>query len=110
MSLTSVNFFAATNRISSGPIDHTRGRASIVDGCIVYSPNCGRIVKMPPMSADVDFLLDTSQGIECLHQPLWWSQETFFLAFLPIEPEFTGVPFEEFNDHELHKYSTGYFV
>ncbi len=109
MSVTSANF-AATNRISSGPIDHTRGRASIVDGCIVYSPNCGRTVKMPPMLPDIEFLLNTGQRIECLHRPLWWSQETTFLAFLPIDPEFTGVPFEEFNDPELHKDSTGYFM
>ena len=101
---------SATNRISSDPIDHTCGRASIVDGCIVYSPNCGRIVKMPPMFPNIDLLLNTGQPIDCLHQPLWWSKETAFLAFLPIDPEFAGVPFEDFNHPELQKFPTEYFM
>jgi len=66
----SASFFSATNRISSDPIDHTRGRASIVDGCIVYSPNCGRTVKMPPLFPDIELLLNTGQPIDCLHQPV----------------------------------------
>jgi hypothetical protein len=110
LSHSSTTFFSATNRISSSPIDHTRGRASIVDGCIVYSPNCGRTVKMPPMFPDIDPLLNTRQPINCLHQPLWWSQETAFLAFLAINFDLAGVPFEDFNNPELQKSPTGYFM
>jgi hypothetical protein len=103
MSVSSTEFFSATNRISPSPIDHTRGRASMVDGSIIYSPNCGRTVKMPPMLPDINIELMLNTGriaethVDNLHQPLWWSQETAFLAFLPINPEFAGVPFAEFN-------------
>ena len=104
-------FFSATSRISSGPIDHSRGRASVVDGSIIYSPNCGRTVKMPPlMFPDIEFLLNTGQHVDTLHQPFWWSQETAFLAFLPINPDFAGVPFEDFNNTELQRGPTGYFM
>src|SRR6266545_7567375 len=107
---SSAKFFSATNRISSRPIDHSRGRASIVDGSIIYSPNCGRTVKMPPMFPEIESLLNTGQHVEKLHQPLWWSQETAFLAFLPINPDFSGVPFEDFNNAKLQKGPTGYFM
>ena len=110
MSVSSAEFFSATNRIFSGPIDHTCGRASIVDGGIIYSPNCGRTVKLPPTFPDIKFLLNTEQHVDKLHQPLWWSQETAFLAFLPINPDFSGVPFEDFNNAELQKGPTGYFM
>ena len=100
---------SATNLISSSPIDHSRGRASIIDGGIIYSPNCGRSVKIPPtLPSDIEFLLNTGQCVDTLHQPLWWSQETAFLAFLPINPDFAGVPFDDFNHAELRRGPTGY--
>ena len=43
MSVSFAKFFSATSRISSLPINHTHGRASIVDGAIIYSPNCSLI-------------------------------------------------------------------
>jgi hypothetical protein len=104
---------SATNLISSSPIDHSRGRASIIDGGIIYSPNCGRSVKIPLtplLPPDIEFLLNTGQHVDTLHQPLWWSQETAFLAFLPINPDFAGVPFEDFNNTELRRGRTGYFM
>ena len=106
----SAKFFSATNCISSDPIDHTRGRASIVDGSIIYSPNCGRTVKTPPMSPHIPLLISTGEHVDILHRPLWWSQETAFLAFLPINPNFAGVPFEEFDTAELRSGLTGYFM
>ena len=110
MSVSFAKFFSATNHISPNPIDHTRGRASIVDGSIIYSPNCARTVKMPPLFTNVQSLLNTGQHVDTLHRPLWWSQETAFLAFLPINPEFAGVPFEDFNNAELQRGTTGYFI
>jgi hypothetical protein len=112
MSVSSAKFFVATNRVSSNSIDHTRGQASIFNGSIIYSPNSDRTVKvplMPPMFPDIENLLNTSQRVDRLHQPFWWSQETAFLAFLPINPDFTGVPFEGFNA-ELRSSLAGYFV
>ena len=109
MSVSSAKFFSATSRISSSPIDHTHGRASIVDGSIVYSPNCGCTVKIPtPMVPDIDHLVNTGQHVDSLHRPLWWSLKTAFLAFLPINPDFAGVPFDDFNNAKLHNSPTGY--
>ena len=110
MLISSTKFFSATNHISSGPINHTHGRASMVDSSIIYSPNCGRTVKMLPMFPDIEFLLNTGRHVDTLHQPLWWSQENAFLAFLPINPNFFGVPFEDFNNIELQRGLTGYIV
>jgi hypothetical protein len=63
---------------------------------------------MPPMFPDIERLVNTGQRVDALHQPLWWSQETAFLAFLPINPDFFGVPFEDFNNAELRNSPTGY--
>ena len=65
---------------------------------------------MPPMFPDIELLLNTRQHVDKLHQPLWWSQETAFLAFLPINPAFAGVPFEDFNNPELQNSPTGYVM
>jgi hypothetical protein len=62
------------------------------------------------MSPNIPFFLYTGQHVDILHQPLWWSQETAFLAFLPITPNFAGVPFEEFDTAELRSGPTGYFM
>jgi hypothetical protein len=62
------------------------------------------------MLPDIELLLNTGQCVDTLHQPLWWSQETAFLAFLPINPDFAGVPFEDFNNAELQKGLTGYVM
>ena len=65
---------------------------------------------MPPeLFPDIEFLLNSAQRVDTLHQPLWWSQETAFLAFLPINPDFAGVPFEDFNT-ELQRGRTEYFM
>ena len=64
---------------------------------------------MPPtLFPNIEFLLKTSQRIDTLHQPLWWLQETAFLAFLPINPDFAGVPFDDFNHAKLQRGPTGY--
>jgi hypothetical protein len=95
-------FIVATRRRSSAPIDHTRGRASIVNGAIVYSPNCGRNVNMPPRRIDIQqFHFTSSTDVDTLREPLWWSEDTAFLAFLPLNPEFNGVPFELFNNPSM---------
>ncbi len=62
------------------------------------------------MSPDIEFLLNTGQHVDTLHQPLWWSQETAFLAFLPINPDFAGVPLEDFNNIKLQRGPLGYFM
>ena len=65
---------------------------------------------MPPSSPNINLLLTTGQHVDRLHRPLWWSQRTAYLAFLPINPDFSGVPFEEFNTAELQRGPTGYFM
>ena len=92
MSVSFAKFFSTTTHISSLPIDHTRGRASIVDGNIVYSPNCGRSVTRPLVDCDIGSLFNAKQPVGRLHQPLWWSLQTAFLAFLPVNFDLVGVP------------------
>ena len=110
MSASFAKFFSATSRISSLPIDHTHGWASIVDGDIIYSPNCDRLLTRPLMDCDIEWLLNNGQSVDRLHRPLWWSLQTAFLAFLPIYHDFVGVPFEEFNNPELQENISGFFI
>jgi len=63
---------------------------------------------MPPNRNDINQIYSgPSTDVDALHEPLWWENDTAFLAFLPIN--FTGVPFEEFNTPKVkYYYRSGY--
>ena len=105
------SFWRTTTRDSSGPIDHTAGRASLVDGTIIYSPNCGRSVHMPYERNVIENLRSSSTtDVDVLLSPLWWAEDTAYLAFLPLQPEFNGVPFEQFNNPSLTRHRRIYTI
>jgi hypothetical protein len=98
-------FHTAMTHVSPVDISHSRGRAQLINGTIIYSPNCGRTVDMPPRRSEVNQICSgPSADVDPLHEPLWWADDTAFLAFLPINPDFTGVPFEEFNNPTIKRY------
>jgi hypothetical protein len=81
------------------PIDFINGRASLIDGRLFYSPNCRRDVGLPSPLEDATRLRHSyREDIRELHQPLWWSPNTAYLAFLALEQTFYGILHEELFD------------
>ena len=75
---------------SDQSIDMAAGKASIINGAIYYSPNCSRRVELPPNHEDFVYIRKTDQvDVADLHKPLWWSERTAYLAFLPLKPDYS---------------------
>jgi hypothetical protein len=81
-------------------IEHDGGRACIINGDVFYSPNSTASVGLPPPVESNPTIWRNSRTsfVREFHQPLWWSVETAYLAFLPIYPQFCGEPFGELLD------------
>jgi hypothetical protein len=88
----------ADSAYSQGPMDHSAGRAHLLDGRWFYSPNCSRDIEAPPPQPG-HF---TTSGIfqqptPRLHHyltPVWWTAPFGYLSFLPLHPSFVGYPFD----------------
>ncbi|KAG6904561.1 hypothetical protein DXG01_009047 [Tephrocybe rancida] len=70
------------------------GRVLVYNGDIYYSPNCPRIVSLPPLNPKLGkehklFHLDEDYA-EKYHEPLWWTDAFGWIAFLPHNPSYTG--------------------
>ncbi|KAF8797655.1 hypothetical protein BYT27DRAFT_7228820 [Phlegmacium glaucopus] len=75
--------------------DYSSGSVFVQDGTIFYSPNSTRPVNLPsrPVYAPDPFkqrCLNTSM----FKQPVWWSQSSAWLSFIPLAPSFAYAPFE----------------
>lgn len=96
-------FHEATTRVPEGKnLDHAYGRVIKINGNLFYSPNLGH--RTPPPTVELPPPVEQNKNIwrqdewanaHEFHRPLWWSEETAYLAFWPIEPLFGGEPFGE---------------
>src|ERR1700678_247915 len=78
------------------PIDFTNGRASLIHGCLFYSPNCRRDVDLPLPLADAKRLRHSyGEDFRELPRPLWWSPETAYIALLTMEQTYYGDLYQE---------------
>jgi len=85
------------------PLDFAGGRAQLISGTIYYSPNCTRTVALPLSPRDDTFVRTRSaHSIEELHRPFLWSSGTAHLAFVPLNPDFDSVPFNDLLDFPSH--------
>ena len=79
-------------------IDHSEGRAVLLNGTIFYSPNCVRDVALPEtpdhMRLRNIFADALHPRLEDFHQPRWWTSPFGFLGFLPLQPLFEGYPLD----------------
>jgi hypothetical protein len=79
-------------------IDHSNGRAVLLNGNIFYSPNCARDVTLPEtpvhMRLENVFADDRDPRLRHFQQPSWWTSPFGFLGFLPLQPSFQGYPFD----------------
>ena len=67
-------------------------------GQVVYSPNAKRKVELPTMAVAHNKAIKrdaTMDNPEEFCNPLWWSEETAFLAFFPTKPRFNREPFND---------------
>jgi hypothetical protein len=78
-------------------IQHTGGKATLINGDVFYSPNSTAQVGLPPpVENNSSIWRDSGRSSPReFHQPLWWSEVTAYLAFLPLYPEECGEPFGE---------------
>ena len=65
------NFFWAILRQEIGKqLDFSAGRASVINGAIVYSPNCNCTVTLPPWPEQCTYLHNTDTvDVSDLYQP-----------------------------------------
>lgn len=97
-------FHHATTSSPCDELDRSRGRVQLVNGDLFYSPNCGRDLKLPTQRLEVPPAVRAHiepsirnphrDRIDEFHLPRWWTPTFGYLAFLPLEPVFAGVPFE----------------
>jgi hypothetical protein len=85
-----------TNRFD--PMEYGHGRAQLVDGDIFYSPNSQRTVKRPWEHHGVPSRRSDRHCFTEFYDPLWWQPGCPYLAFVPLEPVYAGVPFSELLD------------
>src|SRR5271169_535504 len=91
-------------------MDKTNGRVQILDGRLFFSPNCSRIVILPPPARDHNgcehniFLPRHQPNGRCNYFeldiaryriPRWWSLAFGWIAFFPLYPSFSGPIFEK---------------
>ncbi|KAF9553067.1 hypothetical protein CPC08DRAFT_767815 [Agrocybe pediades] len=72
------------------PIDKSNGRACIINGTIVYSPNCSRFMKSGDFGANHVTYDSRKHDVVQLHRPRLWSPEYTFLAFMETDSVSSG--------------------
>ena len=98
---------------SSGELDRSQGRVVKIDGNIFFSPNCQRTPTLPPSDFDPMSRRDSfKHDIREFHEPLWWHPRTAYLAFLPLELRFYGIPFQSLFhiQKRLQKVDSGFML
>src|SRR5882762_11846791 len=77
------------------PLERSRGRVHLIGGDFYYSPNSRRDVQVPPVMNDIPFRNCFKDSFTEFRQPRWWQPACPYLAFIPLRPSFTGVPFQD---------------
>ncbi|KAF8063149.1 hypothetical protein FPV67DRAFT_1672188 [Lyophyllum atratum] len=91
--------------------DKTRGRVIVLNGDFYYSPNSSRQVDLPPpdpYQGTIHNIFDCKDArAEIYHQPRWWTRSFGWVAFVPIQPSYTGALFNRLSHVPtyLHAYS-----
>ena len=73
---------------------YTNGSAIVQHGVIYYSPNCTRLVIIPPCPTySFDPFRQPCLNSSMFKQPIWWSHGWAWQIFIPLAPSFTLSPF-----------------
>ena len=74
--------------------DYTNRSAIVQHGVIYYSPNCTRLVIIPPCPMySSDPFCQPCLNSTMFKQPVWWSHGWAWQSFIPLAPSFTLSPF-----------------
>ncbi|KAF8810950.1 hypothetical protein BYT27DRAFT_7090717 [Phlegmacium glaucopus] len=76
-------------------LDHSRGRVQLIEGDLFYFPNSRRDVQLPLVYDEIPYRDCFKHGFVEFCQPLWWQPACPYLTFLPLQPVFAGVPFQD---------------
>jgi hypothetical protein len=79
----------------TSPLERSGGRVHLIQGHFFYSPNSQRNVQLPPVYDDIPYRSCFEDNFAEFRQPLWWQPACPYLAFIPLRPSFTGVPFQD---------------
>lgn len=96
----------------SGPIDHSFGRVQLISGDVFFSPNSRRDVKRPiPYNRAPSRDCKRHLFSEFL-EPKWWLPDCPYLPFIPVRPEYAGVPFQHLFNIPLYfpRNSSGFWL
>ncbi|KAH9474211.1 hypothetical protein JR316_0013484 [Psilocybe cubensis] len=84
-------------------IDWAQGSAFVQKGTIYVSPNCKRVVIIPPAEVDVTNPFEQKAtraeprrrdlDLEGVKQPVRWHDQYGWIAFIPLAPSFVSLPF-----------------
>jgi hypothetical protein len=76
-------------------LDLSQGQAFKINSDIFFLPNCKHTPMLPSSDFNPESFRDSfSDSVQEFHQPLWWHPITAYLAFVPLELVFHGVPFK----------------
>ncbi|KAF9524579.1 hypothetical protein CPB83DRAFT_946576 [Crepidotus variabilis] len=92
---------------SNEPIDRSNGRIFYSNGVRIYSPNSQRAIT-PPHPYTFRYLSPKNEDMYNLLEPRLWSDTTPYLPFIPLEPNFHGVPLQGLNNLPYHRTRHGY--
>lgn len=93
------------------PLDRSRGRVQLIGGDLFYSPNSQRNVHVPPVYNNFPSRDYFTDSFDEFRQPLWWQPASPYLAFVPLRPIFSGVPFQElYHISYFPRRHSGYFA
>ena len=79
----------------NSPLDCSRGRVQLIGGDFYFSPNSLRDVQVPPVYDETPYRNCFENSFAEFRQPLWWQPAYPYLAFIPLRPNFAGVPFQD---------------
>src|SRR5215472_5764386 len=80
------------------PLDHSRGRITLLQGDIFYSPNSVQPAVLPePPVTDSYLFRESFVRLQTFFMPRWWTRPYGWLACVPVRPSFSGDPFDRLN-------------
>ena len=77
------------------PLERSCSQVHLIGGDFYYSPNSLRNVQVPQVYDKVPFRSCFKDSFSEFRQPHWWNPAYPYLSFIPLRPNFAGVPFQD---------------
>ena len=93
--IQSMPLLSSVTAEKDSPIDLSGSRVHLIGGDFYFSPNSRRDVQVPLAYNEVPFRDCFKDSFVEFRRPLWWQPACPYLAFIPLHPNFAGVPFQD---------------